>query len=210
MIKNPWVNLPINTNCHVLNEDLPYIQSYNALRPKPEHRIKTDRMPEPRLGPIDAPIIILQSNPSYDESAPTSDQVKSAHNSLIDEYSPHLCVSKNDKWWNSRYRSMIQQFDPNKIANSICSIEYFPYKSKKFAHSHIRLPSQAYTFELVRYALKRSAMIIITRGYKTWVGAIPELLENKNVIETNNQQCAYITERNLPPNQFKRMLAMIK
>lgn len=63
--KNPWVCLP-SVAPFVLPEDAPYISAFNESRTVfADDWIHTGRMPEPRLGPLGAPVMLLQLNASY-------------------------------------------------------------------------------------------------------------------------------------------------
>ena len=61
------------------------------------------------------------------------------------------------------------ELGPERLSRNICSIQFFPYRSLKFGHGSIKLPSQNYTFALVRERLANGALIIVMRGYKLWV-----------------------------------------
>jgi hypothetical protein len=52
------------------------------------------------------------------------------------------------------------------VADSILCVEYFPYHSQSFNHSRLRLPSQEYSFQLVREAIRRRVIIFncVARG----------------------------------------------
>jgi hypothetical protein len=64
---NPWRSLRMEAP-YVYEADEPAIAAFNA-RASDEHRLQTDVLPEPFLGRKDAPIVLLNLNPSFDESA---------------------------------------------------------------------------------------------------------------------------------------------
>jgi hypothetical protein len=76
------------------------------------------------------------------------------------------------------------------------ALEFPPYHSKRFAHAHLRLPSQQFTFELLRRAIKRGAVIVCVRGFREWVVAVPELATYP-VVRTRSKQAAALSSRNL-------------
>jgi hypothetical protein len=71
----------------------------------------------------------------------------------------------------------------------------------------IKLPSQNYTFALVRERLASGALIIIMRGYRRWVSAIQELEAqmNNTVFEAINPQCPHVSRGNLPSGIFDKI-----
>ena len=93
----------------------------------------------------------------------------------------------------------------------VCSIEFFPYRSLNFCHGAIRLPSQSYTFALVKERLASGALIIVTRGLENWVLAVPELGARfyQTVFRTKSRQNTAITLRNLPDGVFDRICERI-
>lgn len=217
---NPWNELDECGPDYVLPEDLLYVRTYNdrlRVRGKSLDRlIRTNRIPEPRQGPIDAPVVLLQLNPSFDKSnidqplAP--DEVKSAIEKLRDEHSSHACIETASGWWGQSFKQLMRSVDPAHLAKRFCSIEFFPYASASFDHSELRLPSQAYTFNLVRQALNRDALILVTRGLDTWIGSVPELSSKlgQAVFETKNPRRAFISEGNLPDGVYTELLNRVR
>ena len=216
MLSNPWVSLP-DQPPFILDEDKPYVDAFNQLdKRKGDHRINLDHTPEPRLGPIDAPVIILQLNPSYAvcEAGGAKDLNRQKENlrSIRDEHAPHLGVTMKDLWWAPRLRSLIENAGEEKAAKGICSVEFFPYRSRTFAHGHIRLPSQDYTFGLVRSFIERKATFVVTRNFELWAAAVPELRQGlgRTVFVTRNPRRAFLTCANLPPDVYDRVVSDIK
>lgn len=169
---NPWKAL-LPTAPFVLAQDAPYVQVFNErVSEGSPHWIHTHRLPEPRQGPADAPVIVLQLNPSYDQ---VPQDIEKGLAALGDEQSVHAGISAQHHWWTRNFGKLLKHVDKERLATRVCSIEYFPYASANFGHGHLRLPSQQYTFDLVRRALDRKAIILVSRGLKYWLGAIPEL-----------------------------------
>ena len=215
MLGNPWTAVP-SVPPFVIASDLPYVETYNASQlPYEGAWIHTGRMPEPRQGPIDAPLIILQQNPSYSgrpprEALPQA-EVESLRQALIDEHSPHQGIAAPNDWWDRTCKALHDRSDRERLARRVLSLEYFPYPSAKFNHHALRLPSQSYTFDLVRAGLRRGALFLITRGPGLWYGAVPELYgqRDKTVFQTRSPQNASISPGNLPDGAFNRLCALI-
>lgn len=192
-------------------DDLPFVMAHNS-----QHEvgsdlwINTERMAEPRHGDINAPIVLLQQNPSYDERELDISQLRS---DLLDEHAAHGGLRDVDnRWWQTlAFGSLGRIYDRERLMSKVCSIEYFPYASRSFNHSHLRLPTQQYQFDLVRRALARQATLIVTRGFKLWAGAVPELAAalGHTVFQTRNPRRASISEGNLEERAYKRIIAAL-
>jgi len=216
---NPWVNLP-NRAPFVLDDDKSYIDAFNGIEKNERKRINTNHVPEARLGPISAPVVILQLNPSYDTKCPEGPKDKSEiEKDLItiqDEYLPHKGGFKITKWWNNRLKELRDEIGEETLSKNIMSVEFFPYRSLNFSHSELRIPSQNYSFNLVRNSIKRNAIILVGRGWKLWCSAIPELFEeynktnNKSVFVLKNPQCSYYSRNNLGDSVYDEVLKKIK
>jgi hypothetical protein len=178
---NPWVKIGSQAP-FVLQEDKPYIEAFNSIHGhNDDRRINLCYTPEPRLGPVNAQVVLLQLNPSYSKkepNGPQSEQLISRElESIKDENHPHLGVIEDNRWWhgnrwwNRTLKQLLNkpEIGRERLAQRICSIEFFPYRSITFCHGHVRFPSQEYTFDLVRDRLSSGALIIVTRAYPLWV-----------------------------------------
>ncbi|HEV2579996.1 MAG TPA: hypothetical protein VGT44_04010, partial [Ktedonobacteraceae bacterium] len=85
-----------------------------------------------------------------------------------------------------------------RVAREILVVEYFPYFTRRGIGNICLLPSQKYTFHLVREAMRRNAIIIKLRARRQWLGVIPELTSYPNYYELNSPQNTCITQRNCP------------
>jgi hypothetical protein len=196
---NPWRALPRHAP-FVLDIDRAHVDAWNAGKPEfAPSWIHTGRLPEPRLGPVDAPVVLLQLNPSYDARAFDIRQIDCAIEALQDEQSAHACLAAPNDWWDETFSTLLKRFGRERLSRRVMSIEYFPYASARFDHAHLRLPSQEYTFALVRAALAADALFVVTRGLDLWIGAVPQLRAHlhKRVFRTRNRQRAFVSAGNL-------------
>ncbi len=92
---------------------------------------------------------------------------------------------------------MIAECGRARVAKRLICVEFFPYHSKRFGHADLRLPSQQYTFQLVRLAIARSALIILSRGKRLWLGAVPELISYRCLAELRSFRSASLSPKNL-------------
>ena len=216
MMTNPWLNLPDDPP-FVLREDEPYIEAFNSLHKASDvHWINLAHTPEPRLGPVDAPVIILQLNPSYSEAESDGpkdyNRLNRAIESIKDESHNHLGATSPDGWWKPRLGALAADVGNEQLAKAICSIEFFPYRSRRFGHGQVRLPSQAYTFSLVRNGLDRNALFIVTRNFPLWSAAIPELHSRlgTSVFCLKNSRSSYFTKNNLPHGAYEQIVQALR
>lgn len=209
---NPWRRLGRRPP-FVLPEDGPYVEAFNSVHGHDaERRINLYYTPEPRLGPVTAPVVLLQLNPSYNKDepyGPTEQTTSRELRNIGDEGSAHPGVLPGDGWWNRTLRQLVDEptLGPERVARGICSVEFFPYRSLTFCHGAVRLPSQGYTFALVRERLAGGALVIVTRAYPLWVSAVPELAAglNRTVFLTNNPRRTTISRGNLPSGVFEKI-----
>jgi hypothetical protein len=181
----PWSTDPETQN--ILECDALFVRAFNA---EVDHtpsrhttRVRTDLLPEPWFGPVDAPVVFLLLNPGVsttdrDTSYHTASYAQRPHASRIDDHAAHFHLASvgtpGRAWWDAVVSPMAPDgIDgvPHHLAKAVGAIQYFPYHSENFDHAHIRLPSQTATF-----ALARGAMLIV-RGWRYWVTAMPGLAD---------------------------------
>jgi hypothetical protein len=215
-IDNPWKRIG-SQSPFVLGEDVPVIEAFNsAYRHNADKIINLYHTPIPRNGPVTAPVVFLLNNPSYPKDTPHG--YKDKHiisrelESIKDENYPHLELTPNSYWY-PRFRELMNEsgLSPERLSRNICSIQFFPYRSLEFGHGSIKLPSQTYTFALVRERLANGALIIVMRGYKLWVKRIPEIAAqmNRTVFRAKNPRCIYASRSNLPDGVFDKIRARL-
>lgn len=212
---NPWTQTPTSPP-FVLDSDKIAVDAFNReLKPYSDHWIHTGRLPEPRLGPIDAPVVLLQLNASYNRASMqtplTANEITRGIESLSDEQSPHPCLANQNDWWDKAFGRLLKRFGRERLAARVCSIEYFAYPSSRFAHASIEIPSQRYQISLVERALSRGAIIVVTRGLEYWAAKVPGLAAEvgNSVHQTASRQRVWVTEGNLPSGVFESVCAAI-
>ncbi len=207
---NPFVELP-TVAPFVLACDKEQLDKFDKKHEKNQKKlIKRDRLPEPRQGPIDAKLFILQANPSFQNGdVPlTQEVINDTHRRLLDEYSLHQGFDTDNPWWSSRYRWLIEAVEEKKLlAKNMCSVELFAYPSARFGHSNPRLPSSDYQLNIVNRAIDRRAIVVVTRSWSDWVKAVPRLkteLDN-TVFKMNSPQNVSFSPTNLRPGVFEKI-----
>lgn len=218
---NPWKDLSIKPY-YVATCDTAILSSpnYNT------SEIRFDAMPDPYCGNLDhAEVVFLALNPGFidddidvnlNNKTFISENIKNyQHNAsvpffyLMDE----LSETGGYKWWKKHLNSLLKEgilFE--NLQQKIMNIEYMPYHSVRYKHNNIILPSQEYSFNLVRQAIKMNKQIVIMRAKKYWLAAVPELNDYKNVAQLNSTQNVSISRKNMDnqPGAFDRLLKVLK
>ena len=210
-MKNPWPDLPRDDPADLtLPEDRPFLKAFASSNTNPDYVIHRDLYPEPFFGQFDAPIVMLLQNPRvvvgsnewsfHQDLAFVNEMTKSYFGNQDHFYlgRPANCASPGAEWWQRQTCRQLLPRAPN-LHKKLLSIEFVPYHSKGFDFGCLRLPSQQFTFHLVKDSIKRDALILCARSSREWFGAVPELLDHaaKGLVLTNaTARNAAITMRN--------------
>lgn len=210
-MENPWLNLS-EQSPFILSSDIEKIQLYNLKQKDDMHRIVLEELPSPYIGNPHAPVVFLNLNPAYspDESQCSnySKYKEIAKINLSHKFSdypfyvldPSLKGSPSGfEWFKQRFNPLIQSsgLSDKKISDKLFLIEYFPYRSQKYNWKNDLLPSQYYSFSLVKSAIDRKAIIVIMRGTNLWFNTVPELKNYENLYILHSCQNVTISENNL-------------
>jgi len=207
MTPNPWTALPSKAP-FVLAEDSAAIARFNE-RATERTRVETDLLPEPFVGRLEAPVVLLALNPGVSdgdfelhEDLAFQDRVRSCHRQdplAWPYYYLDPEVNGPGARWSARVLALlIRELGAARTANGVVLFEYMAYHSRGFAHDRVELPSQAFTFSLVRAALSRATAVFVTRGLKLWSKAIPQLADHPRLFRTRSTQNIVISPRNCP------------
>jgi len=222
---NPWVRLPTN-GPFVLDEDKSAIASIRA-NSRPEHQPRTELIPEPFGGNINAPVVVLSSHPGFhpEDIDAHSDPAfrKAAFHSLAQgrsawpmyaldprfRFTPAGRYSRKMLWdLEQAVRKRLGGSDEEAwqhLARSILSVQHFPYHRETGKKSE-RVPSQEFGFHLVRGAINRNALVIIRNADARWFEAIPELAHHQRCVILKNRRMSNISPGNLPEGWFERVV----
>jgi hypothetical protein len=224
-VTKPWLALPTDPP-FVLAKDRPILEGFNRTATS-KMRVETKMLPEPYVGRLDAPIILLLLNPGVPSDPRVAqedlrlhrqpafrERVRRCHRPKGAPY-PNYFVDPAAKGpgarWNLRILApLLKEFGAEAVANGVTSMEYFPYHSEKFAHRRLRVPSQGFTFEQLRAAIRREAVIFVTRGKSVWEEAVPELRGYARAFLTRSVQNVVISPRNCPEGYEAAQVALRK
>ena len=201
-LDNPWIHLPTRAP-FVLREDRGAIESFNR-KTRLETRIETVLLPIPFVGRIDAPVILLLLNPGVPEKpynvhriARHRRSVRACHRQDSVEYPNYYLDPKTEgpgvKWWTRALGDLIHLCGRQKVAQHVAALQYMPYRAREFRHARLRLPSQQFTFQALRAAIRRTAVCLVCRGKRPWTAAVPELARYRWAFDTTNPRRVVIS-----------------
>ncbi|MFH1792688.1 MAG: hypothetical protein ABH819_03590 [Patescibacteria group bacterium] len=218
--ENPWLKLP-KTAPYILNEDLKTLINCDVNTNKLGWRLEL--LPVPYLGnPKRAKFVVLCLNPGYnkdfDEKAYFEDEyyIQESLKSLnFKSSTPFYCLdSKFDYsggyvWWTRLLRPLIKRFGLKVLSEKLMCLQYIGYHSKTFKNPPCLLPSQKYTFSLLKQFMKENKTIIVMRSKKLWIQAVPEL-DNYPYIELKNYRMPFLTENNVKKGDFQLLIKALQ
>ena len=219
VILNPWRDLPIEPP-YALEADRPVLARFNQ-DARPEHQIHLDLLPEPFLGAPDAPAVLLGLNPGFapEDRVPHSDPVFQALSRAQLSHAPSAypflllnpaVEAPGRRWWEAKLARLLEIGGRERVARRVLCVEYFPYHSRRFAHAKIRVPSQAYSFNLVRAAVQREAVMVLMRAERLWLEAVPELAAYPWLYRLRSRQNVIVSAANCPEGFGSIVAALLR
>lgn len=212
---NPWTALPVAAP-YVLPEDEPILNKY-APKLTGDKQIRTEVMPAPFIGSLDtAQIFLLALNPGFkerdityqDEHLDFADINRKALTFKSRTPFFYLDAAHPDgggyKWWYRRLRHFIQKYGMKAVTEKLMCVQLFPYHSRSYAGLPERLPSQEYSFHLVRQAILQKKPIVIMRSREQWLQAVPEL-RHYDYVELRFPRTPYIERHHMSDEEFVRL-----
>jgi hypothetical protein len=223
---NPWHHLP-DEPPFVLPGDAGWIREFNK-KASDDHKLCVDELlPEPFVGYEKAPVVVLGNNPGVGQFAPlkmescfaTRMRANLLHQSsdypfvfLAPDIHENLGV-----WWRFKLSGLFRHFCDEAratatLAQTILAIEHFPYPSRRYGggmgRPNLPLEAQKYNFSLVREAMERNAVIVLTRGERRWERDVDGLEKYPLYFKLRNKQRAGITRGNC--DGFKEVVKAIE
>ena len=207
---NPWINMD-HSEYMVHPDDKTSFEDHNS-RVTSNYKFIPFLTPEPWVGNINAPIVILLANPGATKENLAGERetnsfrkdlsIKnlSQSNQEFQHYflNPELKDDPGGQWWNNRLSELIEETSLQAVADSIVSLETIPYHSVSFKAPKLKIPTQDYTYEILDAAIKRNAIIIAQRQISHWQAMVPSLKGYARVYQPNSPQSAYFTSGNYP------------
>ncbi len=220
MSDNPWLCLPLGPP-YVLAQDEQAVCEFNA-EAGDDHQLQIDKLlPEPFVGDPAAPVLLLSNNPGFSKRSVFRQHpefMARVRESLSHRFSTYPFIYLDPeyrdagRWWRQKLKPLLQNFGDEIVARSVCNVVYFPYPSSRFRHGRCEVPSQQYTFRLVRGAIERGAVIVLMRRgqLRRWQDKVSELNGYGNLILLRNPQMPSISPRNCEVGDYERVVRAIE
>lgn len=213
-MQNPWLDLPLRAPYVLAGDKLSIDQHRHA-----NNEIRLNTLPEPYIGGLNnAEVIFLALNPGFRESDVTVNLThpefatvnrrnqSDPYNSTFYYFDGVFEERGGYWWWKKQLKPLLDAgVTEQDIRNKVMLIEYLPYHSETAGKiSNLIVPSQQFTFELVREAIRRNKLIIMMRSEKLWLKAVPEL-EGKYTMP-HNKRNVIISPGNMGQENFDTIL----
>ena len=226
-MRNPWhdyVDRNFKEKFHPKDRD--HIKAFNSAissqKTSYKYILRSDLEPSPYLGNPLAPVLVLLANPGAGGTGPEKN-IKSSGRRLelykrnllhqqknIEDYVAKF-ESPDDNRLESPYfkkhtAKLAQLTSIESVATRIFFVNFHGYQSKSWQSVPFIFPTQLYTFHLVRSAIRRKALIIMSRNRVGWFTSVPGLMEYKNRIQFLNTRNIYLTKGNFQRGDYKKIL----
>jgi hypothetical protein len=94
------------------------------------------------------------------------------------------------------------------LARKLMIVQYFPYQSRRYRPVREILPSQQYTFDLVRWGSEQGKLMVVLRGKRLWLQAVPDLAERGHIM-AHSPRSGHVSPGNLGEVRFHQVLERI-
>jgi len=181
-----------------------------------------DVPPEPFLGLHCAPLVLLEANPgrsdddhqAWDMPGVTERALNAARASGGADFrwlADDLRHTPGGRWWRRCLHGLTSQSCSfTDLSRLVLAVEFHGYHSRSWAPLPFTVPSQRFSFDLVRQAIDRKAVIVILRTARCWRVAVPELATYSRVVLTNTQRRSSVSAGNLSAKDFALVQAALQ
>lgn len=215
-MENPWPDAPTEAP-FIAPCDRQTIDLVLAADPEGRSELHFEVLPEPYAGdPQRAGVVLLSLNPGWGNTEPLeqgggvddwNDELR--RNLSFKATTPFVHIDPRfrattggGRWWSKRLRRLAEATSWEQVGERLMVLEFFGYHSHTWRSLPLPLPSQAFTFQLVRETMDRGCLIVVTRGLGQWVWNVPELYTYERVIRLNSQRWVGLSPGNMPEGDF--------
>jgi hypothetical protein len=221
MNKNPWVGFKFSDS--MLHPDDADSVEFHNRSSKSDYQFLLHLAPEPWIGNLHGNLLVLYSNPGATQDnlnkvfQPKHHEVMEKSISNLNQeitsfphfhFDPELKDTEGGKWFRSKYRWLIEETSDRAVSENLITCELAPYHSVKWKVPRRKLPTQEFTYEIIRNAMSRGAVILLARTPKIWLKNLPELEKYPKVFRPNSIN-ASISPKNYPGNFDKIINSLI-
>lgn len=219
---NPWLTFNPEENAPKFHDlDRAHARAFNlGIGATDEYKLAEHLEPYPYFGNPVANVLVLLANPgvSRRDSDPSfrinpkyADQNKknlrheSADSFISWVHSPDNPERDND-WLIPRIRKVVRETSLERVSGGLFFVNYHAYNSKSWTPIPFTFETQRYSFHLVSEAIKREALILMSRNMLGWFTAIPGLYEYKNRVKFKSSRSVHVSRENLGIEEYKEIL----
>ncbi len=190
-MKNPWLDLNLRTYAsrYVNPVDEGVVDAYEIQQRGPDSQLATHLLPEPWVGRLDAPVVMLLANPGVSERerdpawSPSPAERHRAQATLrlkpldLPYYWLDDDLADTDGYRRADHllKRLLADAGREHVAHNLVTLSSHPYHSHAFDDRFRLLPSQRFTVAALRRAIASDALVVAVRARKYWFSAVPEL-----------------------------------
>lgn len=221
-MQNPWLTFNPKEDAPKFHDlDRAHAQAFNlGIGALDEYKLAEHLEPYPYFGNPLAKIYVLLANPGISKrDADTSFRTnpenvirnlgnlrhESADSFISWVHSPANPDREND-WLIPRIRKVVQETSLERVSGGLFFINYHAYNSKSWTPIPFTFETQRYTFHLVREAMKRDSLIVMSRNMLGWFTAIPGLYEYKTRVKFQSSRSVHLSQENLGAEAYQNLL----
>ena len=221
MTNNPWIGFEYSEKM-AHPDDLDAIKHHNETS-KSDYQFLLHLAPETWIGSLQGNLLVLYSNPGATEDN-TNKVLQPQHELVMEKsiknlnqennefphfhFDPELNQTEGSRWFKAKYRWLLEESGNQALSKNLITCELAPYHSMKWKIPRKKLPTQEFTYEIIRNAILRDAVILLARTPKVWIENVPELTRYPRVFRPNSIN-ASISPKNYP-GQFDKILEALR
>ncbi len=224
-MENPWLTFNPEEDAPKFHDlDKAHAHAFNkGIGTRDEFRLAEHLEPYPYLGNPLANTFVLLANPGVSEKETSltfrMNPFKSEQNQRnlrhedLDLFLSGIDSPDNsemeDEWLKPRIRKVVHETSLARVSTGIFLVNYHAYHSKSWHTIPFTFETQRYSFHLVSEAIRRNALIIMSRNMLGWFTAIPELHDHINRVTFKSSRSVHIPEENLGTEAYKKLLTRL-
>lgn len=225
-MENPWLTFnPEKDAPKFHNLDIAHAQAFNkGMGIRNEYRLAEHLEPFPYLGNPLANIFVLLANPGTSDREDAPDYrmhpVKADQNRRnlrhedLDSFALRMqspdAPEMESEWLKPRIRKVVEDTSLAQVSHGIFLVNFHAYHSRSWYPIPYTFETQRYSFQLVKEAIGRNALIIMSRNMLGWFTAIPELYDHKSRVAFKSSRSVHISEKNLGAETYKELVMRLK
>lgn len=221
-MENPWLNFfPKGNEPKFHDLDRAHAQAFNkGLEDYQEYKLAEHLEPYPYMGNPNANVFVLLANPGINKretdpiyrtnSEYVNRNLRNLKHESADSFLSWVHSADNPEresdWLIPRIRKVVHETSLERVSTGLFLINFHAYNSKSWYPIPYTFETQRYSFHLVSEAMKRGALIVMSRNILGWFTAIPGLYDYKNRVTFVSSRSVHISQENLGSEAYENLL----